>query len=73
MITDEGLMVTTREGVQQTLPADSIITALPLQASAGLAHNLGKGVAKVHPIGDCREPGYMYDAIADGYRIGRLI
>jgi 2,4-dienoyl-CoA reductase (NADPH2) len=72
-VSDEGLIVTTKEGERKTLMADSIITALPLRPAGDLAESLGKKVAEVYEIGDCREPGYMYDAIADGYRIGRVI
>jgi 2,4-dienoyl-CoA reductase (NADPH2) len=72
-ITDEGLVITTKDGVRQTLEADTIITALPLQPSANLLKSLEEKVPEVHRIGDYREPGYIYDAIADGSRIGRII
>jgi 2,4-dienoyl-CoA reductase (NADPH2) len=72
-VSDEGLIVTTKEGERKTLMADSIITALPLRPAGDLAESLGKKVTEVYEIGDCREPGHMYDAIADGYRIGRVI
>jgi len=73
MITSEGLQITTKSGEKRTLYADTIITTLPLQATPNAAKGLAEKVSEVHQIGDCREPGYMYDAIADGYRIGRLI
>jgi len=72
-ITDEGLVITTKDGVRQILEADTIITALPLQPGADLMKSLEGKVPEVHRIGDYREPGYMYDAIADGSRIGRII
>ena len=72
-ITDQGLLVTTKDGEKRRLRADSIITALPLQPSSALAENSLKKVPEVYQIGDCREPGYMHDAIADGYRIGCMI
>jgi 2,4-dienoyl-CoA reductase (NADPH2) len=72
-ITDEGLVITTKDGVRRVLEADTIITALPLQLGADLMKSLEGKVPEVHRIGDYREPGYMYDAIADGSRIGRII
>jgi hypothetical protein len=72
-ITDEGLIIITKDGERKTLQADSILTALPLQPGGVLAENSLKKVPEVYQIGDCREPGYMHDAIADGYRIGCMI
>ncbi len=73
-ITDQGLVVLTKEGKRWVLRADSIITALPLQAGADdLSGSFGRHIAEVYRIGDSRQPGYMYDAIADGYRTGLLI
>jgi 2,4-dienoyl-CoA reductase (NADPH2) len=72
-ITGEGLVITTKDGVRHALEADTIITALPLQPGANLLKNLEEKIPEVHRIGDYREPGYMYDAIADGSRIGRII
>lgn len=72
-ITDEGLVITTKDGERQTLKADTIIPALPFQPDADLMKSLEGKVPEVYKIGDCREPGYMYDAIADGSRIARII
>jgi 2,4-dienoyl-CoA reductase (NADPH2) len=72
-ITDEGLVITTADGVRQTLEADTIITALPLQPGDDLLKSLEKKVPEVHRVGDYREPGFIYDAIAHGSRIGRIV
>jgi 2,4-dienoyl-CoA reductase (NADPH2) len=72
-ITDEGLLVTTKDGEKKTLETDIIIIALPLLPDAGLASNLKSKGTEVYQIGDCREFGLMHDAIADGSRIGRNI
>jgi 2,4-dienoyl-CoA reductase (NADPH2) len=72
-ITDEGLVVTTKEGERKTLEADSIITSLPLLPDAGLLSSLEDKVPEIYHIGDCRESGLMHDAIADGSRIARKI
>jgi len=72
-ITDEGLVITTKDGERKTLEADSIITTLPLLPDGGLFKALVGKVPEVYQIGDCRESGLMHDAIADGSRIGRQI
>ena len=72
-INDEGLVVKTKEGERLTLKADSIITALPLDP-APEAWKLPEEVkADVYRIGDCREPGFMHNAISDGFRVGIMI
>jgi 2,4-dienoyl-CoA reductase (NADPH2) len=72
-ITNEGLVVTTREGERKTLEADSIITTLPLLPDDSILKGFqGKG-AEIYQIGDCREFGLMHDAIADGSRLAREI
>jgi 2,4-dienoyl-CoA reductase (NADPH2) len=72
-ITDQGLILTTKEGERKTLEADTIITVLPLQPNLGLQRSLEGKVPEVYQIGDSREPGYIHSAIADGSRIARLI
>jgi 2,4-dienoyl-CoA reductase (NADPH2) len=73
MITDEGLMITTAEGERRTLPADSIILALPLESDMATVKPLGRGVPEVYHIGDVKEFGYMHGAFADGAEVGRAI
>ncbi len=72
-ITGEGLVVTTREGTSRTIKADTVITALPLEPSTELDKSM-RGMAKeVYVIGDAREPRLIFDAVADGARIGHEI
>jgi pyruvate/2-oxoglutarate dehydrogenase complex dihydrolipoamide dehydrogenase (E3) component len=72
-ITGKGLVIATKEGERKTLEADTIITALPLLRTADLRKSLeGKG-PEVYQIGDCREFGFIHNAIADGSRIARMI
>jgi 2,4-dienoyl-CoA reductase (NADPH2) len=68
-ITSKGLTITTKEGARQTIEADTIVTALPMLPNDG-ARDLETAAAEVHVIGDCREPGWMIDAVADGWTIG---
>jgi 2,4-dienoyl-CoA reductase (NADPH2) len=68
-ITDQGLIITTREGNRQTIQADTIIPALPLGTNSGLLKNIEGKVPEIYVIGDSREPGLIKDAIADGWRV----
>jgi 2,4-dienoyl-CoA reductase (NADPH2) len=73
-ITDDGLVVTTKEGKTMTLEADSILTALPLGPNSALLKSLeGGGVKEIYEIGDCKVAGFMHNAIADGSRIARIV
>ena len=72
-VTDKGLTITTKEGIKQTLEADTIVTALPLLPNTMLVDSLSKSAPEVYAIGDCKDPRLTVDAIADGSRIARLI
>jgi 2,4-dienoyl-CoA reductase (NADPH2) len=72
-ITDQGLSITTKKGKKQTIKADSIVTALPLQPNAALLKSLKGSAPEVYAIGDCKEPYLIVDAVADGSRIARAI
>ncbi len=72
-ITDTAVEVTTKEGQKLILEADSVITALPLQPNTDLMNKLKGKVDEVYFIGDCREPGGIPNAIADGAILGNSI
>jgi 2,4-dienoyl-CoA reductase (NADPH2) len=72
-ITDKGLTITPKEGKRQTIEADTIVTAIPLQPSTELLKKLGGSAPEIYAIGDCKEPNKIIDAIADGSRIARAI
>jgi 2,4-dienoyl-CoA reductase (NADPH2) len=72
-VTPDGLVVTTKDGAQRTLEADTILITIPLKPNQALADSL-KGLApEVHVLGDCKKPGLIIDAIADGYVTGRAV
>ena len=71
-VTDEGLVLTIREGQRRTLAADSIMTALPVVPNLALFRAFENLAKEVFQAGDCRQAGYMHDAISDGYQVGRL-
>jgi 2,4-dienoyl-CoA reductase (NADPH2) len=69
-VTNEGLVVRTKDGSKRLLKADTVITALPLLPNTKLIDSM-KGKAKeVYPIGDAHEPHLIVDAIAAGAKIG---
>jgi 2,4-dienoyl-CoA reductase (NADPH2) len=73
LITDDGLVITTKEGRRETLQADSIMTALPLMPNDDLLR-IAQGTApEIYQVGDSKRPGFMHDAIADGCSIGLSI
>jgi 2,4-dienoyl-CoA reductase (NADPH2) len=72
-ITDKGLTIITKEGLRQTIEADSIVTALPLTPNNELLDGLKARVPEVYAIGDCNEPLLIVDAIGTGLRTAREI
>ncbi|MFC1901999.1 FAD-dependent oxidoreductase [Chloroflexota bacterium] len=72
-ITDQGLVVTTKEGERKTLEADNFAIALPLVQNNDLVKSLEGKVAETHNAGSCTRPGYIADAIADGAEVGHKI
>ena len=72
-ITDEGLVLTTREGDKQTLKADSIVPLAPLAPNTELLNSLDGTSYEFYAIGDCQEPNMIVDAIAGGWRVSNEI
>jgi 2,4-dienoyl-CoA reductase (NADPH2) len=72
-ITDEGLVITDKEGKRQTIIADTIVPAIPLNPNTELLKSLEGKVAEIHTIGDCSEPGMIKDAIADGSCVAHTV
>lgn len=72
-VTDEGFVVTTREGRSMMLQADSILTTQDLVPNTGLADRLRSLVPEVHNVGSSADPGLIVDAVRDGARIGYAI
>lgn len=72
-ITTKGLTIITKNGMRQTIEADSVVTALPLTPNNELLHRLKEKVPEVYAIGDCNEPLLIADAIGTGLRTAREI
>ncbi len=72
-ITDEGLIITAKEGDKEVIEADSIVPATPLAPNTGLLKSLKGKAPEIYAIGDCKEPRMIVDAIADGWKIANKI
>jgi len=72
-ITDQGVVITTKQGDKRTIEADSIIPTAPLKPNTGLFTSLKGKVPEVYAVGDCKEPRMIVDAIADGWQIANTI
>ena len=71
-ITDNGLVIKVG-GKEQTITADTVAFALPLQSNTMLLTKLEGKFTEIYAIGDCNEPHLIADAIAGGSRIGHSI
>ncbi|MBI2290040.1 MAG: FAD-dependent oxidoreductase [Betaproteobacteria bacterium] len=72
-ITEEGIIVRTRDGTVRTVIADTVITALPTLSNPALSKALEGVVPEVYAVGDCGESRLILQAIADGSRVGHCI
>jgi 2,4-dienoyl-CoA reductase (NADPH2) len=72
-ITNEGLILTTKEGNRLTIQADTILPAIPLMPNTDLLKSLQGKVSEIFLIGDCREPRMIPEAIADGWKVANTI
>lgn len=72
-ITPKGLTVLTKQGYNRTIPADTVIPAVPMKPDTRLADDYRKTVSEVYTVGDCGHPGIIADAIAAGWKIGNTI
>jgi hypothetical protein len=71
---NQGITIRIENGKRKTIQADNIIIiTLPLKPGIVPPEIFVKNIPEIFQIGNSREPGYMYDAIADGYRIGYKI
>ena len=72
-ITENGLVVLTKEGYKQTIEADSVIPAIPMRPNTELFESFQGKVPEIYTIGDCSNPRLIADAIADGWKIANSI
>ena len=72
-ISGKQMTITTREGQKISLEADTVITALPMEANTNLIQSLQNRAREVYFIGDTREPKLIADAVASGAIIANSI
>jgi thioredoxin reductase len=73
-ITQNGLIVTTKEGEERMLEADSIIPVFPLRADDDLHKTMQGKVPEVFAIGASKNPkALIVDAIADASEVASSI
>jgi len=66
-ITDEGVVITTREGQRQTVEVDTVVLAAGSLPDIELYRALQGRVPELYLVGDCVEPRNIMAAVADGY------
>ncbi len=72
-ITKAGLVITNREGQQETIFADTIIPAVGQTPDDKMFQQMKKAAPEVYVIGDSAEPHKLFEAIKSGSQIGREI
>lgn len=72
-INDKGVIITIKEGIKETIEADTVIPTSPLAPDLSLFESLKGKVPEVYAIGDCKEPRLIVDAIAEGWQVARLL
>ena len=69
-ITEEGVIITTKEGDRQTIEADTVILAGDLRPNVELFQAIEGKVRQAYRAGDSAELRLITGAIADGTTIG---
>jgi 2,4-dienoyl-CoA reductase-like NADH-dependent reductase (Old Yellow Enzyme family)/thioredoxin reductase len=73
-LTGAGVKVVQRDsGEERTLEAETIVLALGATPERTLVDDLKKKEIEFHPIGDCRQPNNIRQAIYEGALIGRQL
>jgi pyruvate/2-oxoglutarate dehydrogenase complex dihydrolipoamide dehydrogenase (E3) component len=72
-ITGQTMYITTRDGHNITLEADTFVTALPLDANNDLINKITGKAKEVYFIGDAKEPKLIAEAVAAGAIIANSI
>ncbi len=72
-ITDEGIVVLTKEGERKEIKADRILIATPPVPNNTLFEALKGKMKELYQVGDSGKPQGIVDAIADGAQVGREV
>jgi len=66
-ISDQGVIITTREGKRQTVEVDTVVLAAGSLPNTELRDALEGKVSELHLVGDCVKPRNIISAVADGF------
>ncbi|MFC2022228.1 FAD-dependent oxidoreductase, partial [Chloroflexota bacterium] len=72
-VTQTGVVITTKEGKKQTILADTIVIGNGRNPNKDLYKALEGKISEIYLVGDAVEPHGIFEAIHDGFRIGRTI
>lgn len=72
-VTHQGLTITTKEGQRQAIEADTVVPAMGFKPDTELLIGIEGRAPETYLVGDCREPGLIIEAIADGSRVARVM
>jgi NADPH-dependent 2,4-dienoyl-CoA reductase/sulfur reductase-like enzyme len=72
-ITDNGLVLTTREGESRLIEADTIVLAAGARPNRESGEKLKGKIPEVYFAGDCVQPRDMADALAEGWQVALKI
>ena len=72
-ISAEGVIITTRDGEERTIEADTVVLAAGSVPDTALYDAIKDKVSEAYHIGDCVEPRTIRDAISEGFRTGQKI
>jgi len=70
---DDSLVITTKEGEEKAIRADTVVLATGARPNNNLFKTLEGLVPEIHCVGDCIEPRNIAEAIAEGFNIGHMI
>jgi 2,4-dienoyl-CoA reductase (NADPH2) len=72
-IIPDGVSFSLPDGCRKVLQADTVIPTAPLAGDPSLERRLSGRLPEVFSVGDCRQPGMIVDAVADGWQVGRAL
>ncbi len=72
-VSPEGVNITTKDGEERTIEADTVVLAAGSVPDNALYEAVKGKISEVYSIGDCVEPRTIRDAISEGFRTGQKI
>jgi thioredoxin reductase len=66
-ITDTGVLVISRRGNKETIPADTVVMAVGFKSNQDLIEKLKGKVPELYAVGDCLKPRRILEAMQEGF------